>query len=130
MDAMIATAYKLSGIDTPKPITSDTQNEQYISELLEMESRGRLTAEEKSYMEVLALLVETYEEKRYPIRDASPKEVLIELMNANNLRQKDLIDELGPESVISETLHGPRKLNVGQIERLSKRFKVSPALFF
>jgi len=127
---MIATAYKLSGMDTPMPITSDAQNEQYISELLEMERRGGLSSTEKNYMEVLTLLIETYEEKRYPIRKATQKEVLVELMSANDLKQKDLGPDLGGESVVSAIIRGPRKLNVGQIERLSKRFKVSPAVFF
>jgi hypothetical protein len=34
----------LRGFAIPKPITSDAQNERYISALLEMERRGHLTA--------------------------------------------------------------------------------------
>jgi HTH-type transcriptional regulator/antitoxin HigA len=120
----------LRGIDTPKPITSDAQNERSISALLEMDRRGHLTAAEKKYAEVLALLVEAYEDKHYPIRAASPVEVLAELMSANNLRQKDLAPTLGSESVVSEILSGRRELNRRHIERLSKRFKVSPEVFF
>jgi HTH-type transcriptional regulator/antitoxin HigA len=130
---MIAAAIEkdlLDGIGAPKVITSDAQNERYISALLEMERRGHLTAEEKSFMELLTLLVEAYEEKEYPIRPASPVEVLTELMTANNLRQKDLAPMLGSESVVSEVLSGKRELNKRHIEKLSKRFKVSPELFF
>ena len=130
---MIATAIEkdiLNGIGAPKVITSDAQNERYISALLEMERRSHLTAEEKNFMELLTLLVEAYEEKQYPIRSASPVEVLTELMTANNLRQKDLAPMLGSESVVSEVLSGKRELNKRHIEKLSKRFKVSPELFF
>jgi HTH-type transcriptional regulator/antitoxin HigA len=130
---MIATAIEkdlFDGIGAPKVITSDAQNERYISALLEMEHRSRLTAEEKNFMELLTLLVEAYEEKQYPIRSASPVEVLTELMTANNLRQKDLAPLLGSESVVSEVLSGKRELNKRHIEKLSKRFKVSPELFF
>jgi HTH-type transcriptional regulator/antitoxin HigA len=95
-----------------------------------MERRNHLTAEEKNFMELLTLLVEAYEEKEYPIRSASPVEVLTELMTANHLRQKDLAPMLGSESVVSEVLSGKRELNKRHIERLSKRFKISPELFF
>jgi hypothetical protein len=36
----------------------------------------------------------------------------------------------GSESIVSEVLSGKRELNKNHIERLSKKFKVSPALFF
>ena len=65
----------LDGIGAPKVISSDAQNERYISALLEMERRSRLTAEEKNFMELLTLLVEAYEEKQYPIRSVTPVEV-------------------------------------------------------
>lgn len=58
----------LRGFAIPKPITSDAQNEGYISALLEMERRGHLTAAEKRYAEILTLLIEAYEEKNYPVR--------------------------------------------------------------
>ena len=118
----------LDGI--PRVITSEAQNERYISALLEIERRGSLSAAEKNLAEVLTLLIEAYEEEHHPIRSASPVEVLKELMEANNLRQKDLAPMLGSESVVSEVLHGKRKLNRNHIERLSKRFNVSPALLF
>jgi HTH-type transcriptional regulator/antitoxin HigA len=51
-------------------------------------------------------------------------------MSANNLNQKDLAGMLGSESIVSEILGGRRELNRRHIERLSKRFKVSPEVFF
>jgi hypothetical protein len=48
----------LSDFDTPNPITSDAQNERYVSALLEMERRSHLTVAEKKYAEVLKLLIE------------------------------------------------------------------------
>jgi HTH-type transcriptional regulator/antitoxin HigA len=75
-------------------------------------------------------LIEAYEEKHYPIRSATPLEVLQELMTANDLRQKDLAPLFGSESIVSEVLSGKRGLNKRHIEKLSRRFKVSPELFF
>jgi antitoxin component HigA of HigAB toxin-antitoxin module len=36
----------------------------------------------------------------------------------------------GSESVVSEVLGGRREINKRQIEKLSQRFNVSPAVFF
>jgi HTH-type transcriptional regulator / antitoxin HigA len=56
--------------------------------------------------------------------------VLRFLIEQHGLRQRDLARELGGESVVSEMLSGKRKLNAVHIEQLSKRFHVSPAVFF
>jgi len=130
---MIATAIKRdlsSRIGLPKVITSEAQNERYTAALLDLERRDFLTADEKNLAEVLTLLIEAYEARRYPIRDASPIEVLRTLIEANDLRQKDLASIFGSESVVSEVLSGKRPLNKHHIENLSRRFKVSPELFF
>ena len=117
----------------PKVITSDAQHERYVSTLLELERResgGELSGAERAFAELLTLLIDKYEEQHHAIPSAPPLEVLRELLEANNLRQKDLIAEFGTESIVSEVLNGKRKLNKDQIERLSRRFHVSPALFF
>jgi len=74
-------------------------------------------------------LIEAYEEDQHAIPDASPVEVLRALMDANGLRQKDLAPIFGSESIVSEVLNKKRELNKTHIERLSKRFGVSPAAF-
>jgi HTH-type transcriptional regulator/antitoxin HigA len=51
-------------------------------------------------------------------------------MDANDLRQKDLVPIFGPESIVSEVLHKKRDFNKTHIEKLSKRFQISPAVFF
>jgi len=51
-------------------------------------------------------------------------------METNHLRQKDLAPVFGSESIVSEVLNGKRELNRTQIEKLSRRFGVSPAVFF
>jgi HTH-type transcriptional regulator/antitoxin HigA len=95
-----------------------------------LSSKENPTPEEEKYARVLMTLIEAYEEEHDPIPDASPVEVLRALMDANNLRQKDLASIFGSESIVSEVLHKKRELNKNQIEKLSKRFHVSPAVFF
>jgi HTH-type transcriptional regulator/antitoxin HigA len=75
-------------------------------------------------------LIEAYEEEHHSIPDASSVEVLRTLLDANDLRQKDLVPIFGSESIVSEVLHKKRDLNRAHIEKLSKRFNISPAVFF
>ena len=115
---------------SPTPITSERQHEEYLSVLDKLASKERPTSEEEKYAEVLMTLIEAYEEEHHAIPDASPVEVLRALMEANELRQKDLVPVFGTESIVSEVLRKKRELNKAHIEKLSKRFGVSPALFF
>ncbi|HEY2545704.1 MAG TPA: hypothetical protein VGI46_06535 [Candidatus Acidoferrum sp.] len=130
MTVIATEKYIIKGFPAPQPIVSEAQNEHYVEVLYNLERRGNLSAAEEKYAELLTVLIEAFEEERYPIRAASPIEVLTELMAANNLKQKDLAPLFGSEGIVSEVLHGKRELNKRQIEKLSHRFKVSPAVFF
>jgi len=117
-------------VGSPTPIASERQHEQYLSVLDKLASKDNPTREEEKYAQVLMTLIEAYEEEHQSIPDASPIEVLRTLMDAHDLRQKDLVPIFGSESIVSEVLHKKRALNKSHIEKLSKRFKVSPAVFF
>ena len=81
-------------------------------------------------IELLTVLIEAFEEKHYSFeKRATPIEIMQELMEANNLKQKDLVGVFGTPSIVSEVLHGKRGLTVEHIKKLSQRFKVSPVLF-
>lgn len=130
MSVIAIEKYNIKGFPAPRPIASDEQNDHYTEVLYRLERKDRLTASEEEYAELLTMLIETYEEKQYPIRAASPVEVIRELMAANNLKQKDLAPLLGTESAVSMILNGERPLTKHHIEKLSERFNVSPELFF
>jgi HTH-type transcriptional regulator/antitoxin HigA len=128
---MIAVPEKYTlDVSSPAPITSDRQHQQYLTVLDKLASKDNPTSEEDKYAEVLMTLVEAYEEEHHSVAEVSPLEVLRALMDANSLRQKDLVPIFGTESIVSEVLHKKRALNKSHIEKLSQRFRVSPALFF
>lgn len=91
-------------VSSPTRITSERQHEQYLSVLDRLASKDNPTSEEEKYAEVLTTLIEAYEEEHHAIRDASPVEVLRTLMDANGLRQKDLVPIFGSESIVSRSL--------------------------
>lgn len=117
-------------VGAPTVIASERQHQEYLAVVDRLASKERPSSDEEKYADVLITLIEAYEEEHHAIPEASPVEVLRGLMDANGLRQKDLALILGTESIVSEILHGKRELNKGQIEKLSKRFRVSPAVFF
>jgi Predicted transcription regulator containing HTH domain len=129
MTIAVSEKYALE-FSSPTPITSGRQHEEYLSVLDKLASKGNPTREEEKYAKVLVTLIEAYEEEQSSIPDAPPVDVLRTLMEANNLRQKDLVPIFGSESIVSEVLHKKRDLNRAHIEKLSKRFHVSPAVFF
>jgi HTH-type transcriptional regulator/antitoxin HigA len=114
----------------PAVIRSEAENERCIRLLEELDGKGsRMSAAERRMADLLTLLIEDFEEKHYTLKPASPVDVLNELMQANGLKQKDLVDVFGAPSIVSEVLHGKRQLTTEHIRRLSRRFHVSPEVF-
>jgi HTH-type transcriptional regulator/antitoxin HigA len=115
----------------PAVIHSEKENERCIALLEGLDRKGeRLTAAERRLAELLTVLIEDFEEKAYALKPARPVEVVRELMSANELRQKDLLDIFGTPSIVSEVLREKRALTVEHMRRLSRRFRVSPEVFF
>jgi len=114
----------------PHVIYTEAENESYIAALEALYDRGSLSAEEQRLAELLTLLIETFERKTYQLEPSNPVDVVRHLMDAGGLKQKDLREVFGSESLVSEFLNGKRGLSKTQISRLSERFAVSPELFF
>ena len=81
-----------------------------------------------SLMETIGTLIENYENLQYPEPKGDPIACLKYLMEEHHLKQSDM-EELGSQGVVSEILNGKRQLNLRQVKALSKRFKLSPAVF-
>jgi len=80
-------------------------------------------------LETISILIEVYEQAHHPVADSPAHEVLRFLMQEHNLTPNDL-PEMGSEQNVLDTLNGKLALNLTQIQNLSKRFHVSPAVFF
>lgn len=50
-------------------------------------------------------------------------------MEEHNLKQTELAEELGGQSIVSAILNGKSELNMRQVKALAARFSVSPAVF-
>ena len=80
-------------------------------------------------LDVVAALVHDYEERRVPMPNASPADVLRFLMKEQGLRQTDLAEIFGAQSNVSEVLSGKRNINARQARALAERFGVSIEAF-
>jgi HTH-type transcriptional regulator/antitoxin HigA len=115
----------------PTVIHSERENERCIALLEALDGKAeRLTVAERRLAELLTVLIEDFEEKTYALKPARPAETLRELMQANELKQKDMVEIFGTPSIVSEVLREKRRLTIEHIRRLSHRFHVSPEVFF
>jgi HTH-type transcriptional regulator/antitoxin HigA len=83
---------------------------------------------ESDEADILALIVDEYEKKHYPIDAPDPIEAIKIRMEEMHLKQVDLVDAIGGKSRVSEILSRKRKLTVEMIRNLTKRLNLSPEL--
>lgn len=103
----------------PKVIKTEADYEsalKRIGELMEAEP-GTPDGEE---LELLATLVEIYEDQHFPVGLPSPVEAIEFRMDQAGLTRKDLIPYIGSRSKVSEVLNGKRPLSLRMIRALHK----------
>jgi HTH-type transcriptional regulator / antitoxin HigA len=120
---------QLLGRTMPHVIRTDEELERLSHELVRFDELDSPSREEKEMAELLTLLIEEYEERRYPIRKASPQQTLQHLMEARNLTQKDLWKTFGSKGITSEVFHGKRAISKAQAKKLARFFRVGVELF-
>ncbi len=85
-----------------------------------MELNPALGTVESDELEVLALLVEKYEEKAWTISEPDPIEAIKVRMEQMHLKQKDLVPYIGNKSKVSEVLNRKVGLSLSMIYNLSQ----------
>jgi HTH-type transcriptional regulator/antitoxin HigA len=130
MGTTLANPAEMIAQGAPRLIHNDEELAIYTKVLFGLTAKAVTTDDEDEAIELLTVLIERYEREHYSIPKSTPVEVLRFLMEHNNLSQKDLIPEFGVESTVSLVLSGKRQMNRYHIARLSKRFHVSPAVFY
>ncbi|MEA5508969.1 transcriptional regulator [Crocosphaera sp. UHCC 0190] len=116
----------------PKPIHTEQEKQKMLKQVDQLMAidENELTLEQENLLELLAILIEDYESRTVQMpQKASPNEILIELMESNDLKQKDLLDIFGSKGIISEVVNQKRSISKSQAKALGERFNVSPALF-
>lgn len=74
--------------------------------------------------ELLALLIEKYEEEHFPIPDPDPIEAIKYMMEQSNMKQAELAKIIGNKGNVSKVLNKKRKLSLEMIRKLHESLKI------
>jgi HTH-type transcriptional regulator / antitoxin HigA len=114
----------------PKAIETEAENEFYLAEVTKLLQLGEtLSPAQERLLKLLVNLIESFEDRHYQLKSATPLEILTELVTDRELKQKDLIPVFGSQGIASEVLSGKRGISKAQAKALGNFFKVSPTIF-
>src|SRR5215510_4870923 len=114
----------------PEVIDTVSQNRRMIKILDELMDKGaKRTPEETKLARLLGRLIQDFETRYYNPQKFTPREILIELMEMNNLKQADLLPVFGSSGIASEVINGKREISKAHAKALAKFFSVSTDLF-
>ena len=103
-----------------KAINTEAQYHQYIDEVQRLMSLNpELKSPESDRLELLTIVLESYENTKYPVEAPDPIDAIKFRMEELSLRQVDLVPYFGSRSRVSEILSNKRPLTVQMIRDLS-----------
>ncbi|HPG08415.1 MAG TPA: helix-turn-helix domain-containing protein [Saprospiraceae bacterium] len=106
-----------------KPIRTEEDYDKALARLEDI-FEAEPGTKEGDELEILAMLIEDYEDKHYPIGPPHPIEAIKFRMEQMGMKQQDLAKILGHKSRASEILNKKRKLTLEMIRKLNKELKI------
>lgn len=106
-----------------KPIRNDEDLRQAFARL-EVIFQAEPGTPEFDEMEILATLIEVYENKHYPIAPASAIDAIRFRMEQQGLTPRDLEAYIGSSGRVSEILNGKRSLSLRMIKNLHEGLRI------
>ncbi|ACL62065.1 helix-turn-helix domain-containing protein [Methylobacterium nodulans] len=106
-----------------RPIRNDTDHAEALKEIERLWG-APLGTPEGDKLDVLATLVEAYENEHHPVEAADPVEILRFAIEDMGRSQAELAELLGSRSRASEILNRKRHLTLDQIRAISEAWKL------
>lgn len=104
-----------------KLIKTSKEHEAALDRLGELMLKNPLPdSDDANELELLALLIKSYEVKNIAIDPPTPLEAIQFRMEQSGLKQKDLVPFIGTKSRVSEVLSGKRPLTLAMARELHK----------
>ena len=100
-----------------KPIKTKADYQDALARVEKLMS-AKLGTNKGDELDVLATLVEAYEQKHFPIPTADPIEAILFRIEEQGLERKDLEPLIGSRHRVSEVLSRKRSLSIEMIRRL------------
>ena len=95
-----------------------------IEEIMDAEP----TTPEGEELELLALLIENYEEKIFPLPNPDPIDVIQYYIDQRGLKYKDLVGIIGDKTSVSKVINRERQLNLRMIKNLHDKMNIPYSL--
>ena len=105
-------------------IKSDEQLDEALAEIGVLLDLDDTTPEQEDRIELLLLVIQSYESKRFQFEKSDPVDMIEFAMDQHRLRQRDLIPVLGSRSRVSEILARKRKLTLKMMRALHAKYHI------
>ncbi|MFB2765695.1 ImmA/IrrE family metallo-endopeptidase [Marinobacter shengliensis] len=113
-------------IEQARVIKTEGQYQSYLSEVQSLLlASPEIGSEDSERLELLTVLLENYENQKYPVEAPDPIAAIKFRMQEKGLKQADLIPYFGTRSRVSEVLSGKRPLTLQMIRALSVGLGIS-----
>lgn len=106
------------------PIRSEADHEAALAEIERLWG-AKAGTQEGDRLDVLATLLDAYENEHHPIDPPDPIEAIKFRMEQQGLTRRDLEAILGTRARVAEVLNRKRDLSIGMIRRLHDRLGIS-----
>lgn len=110
-----------------RPIQTDADHTEALREIERLWGAASGTPDGDK-LDVLATLVERYEEQHFPMPDADPVEVIVQVMADRGYTRGDFAAVLGSQSRATEILARRRTLSVEHIRRVHRSWRIPAEL--
>src|SRR3954468_5352178 len=108
-----------------KPIRTEKDHDAALRKVVERLWGAKSGTVEGGRLDVLATLIEAYEEKKYAMDPPDPVEAIKFRMEQQGLTRKDLEPLIGTRTRVAEILNRRRGLSIEMIRRLHKSLGIS-----
>lgn len=105
------------------PIRSEKDYRNALNRLEEIFDAKKGT-EQGDELEILSILIDSYENENFPVGMPDPIEAIKFRMEQMGMKQKDLAKVVGFKSRVSEILSKKRKLTLGMIRKLNSTLHI------
>jgi HTH-type transcriptional regulator/antitoxin HigA len=120
---------RLCGEIVPKAIETHEEFDRLVAQMEALDFKENPTPEEEALSATLAVLIQDYDDKHYPLPKTTPDRMIRYLMEHRGLKQADLLPVFGSRSVASDVINGKREPSKAHIRKLAEFFRVSAELF-
>lgn len=89
-----------------------------------IQQNSKKGSDKSNELEVLAILIEKYEDENYPVAPPHPLEAIKFIAQTKGINNSKLAKYMGHKSRVSEIMKGKRKLTLPMIRSLNKNLKI------